>query len=79
MLFNTTYSLMGVLVFEILTNRRGDEKIAQKYGVSLKGQGGALLETGGFQIFSAVFLQKSMFSLLLEFFCLVNIHACCNQ
>ena len=37
----------------------------------------------GFQIVLSVFLQKSMFSLLLEyfffFFCLVNIHACCNQ
>ena len=37
-------------------------------------------EGGGFQIVSSVFFKKSMFSLLLEyFFCLVNIHTCCNQ
>ena len=45
--------------------------------------GMGLLERKGVQIASSVFLQKSMFSLLLEyftfFFCLVNLHACCNQ
>ena len=45
--------------------------------------GMGLLERKGVQIVSSVFLQKSMFSLLLEyftfFFCLVNLHACCNQ
>ena len=41
---------------------------------------GSLLEWETFEVVSTVFLQKSMFSLLLEyFFCLVNIHACCNQ
>ena len=38
-----------------------------------------LAPTLGFQIVSSVSLQKSMFSLLLDFFCLVNIHTCCNQ
>ena len=37
---------------------------------------GVLLEKGGFQIVSSLFLKKSMFSLLLEyFFSLVDIHA----
>ena len=47
----------------------------------VKREGGSLRE--GVQIVSSVFLQKSMFSLPLEyfffFFCLLNIHACCNQ
>ena len=34
------------------------------------------LRKGSFQIVSSVFLKKSMFSLLLDFFCLVNIHTC---
>ena len=41
-----------------------------------------LVERGEFSIFSSVFLQKSMFSLLLEyffFFCQINIHPCFNQ
>ena len=42
-------------------------------------RGTVLLERGCFQIVSSVFLQKSMFLLLLDFFCLVNIHACCKQ
>ena len=41
------------------------------------------LRKGDFQIVLSVFLQKSTFSLILEyffsFFCLINIHACCNQ
>ena len=60
-----------VLVLK-LGQKGGHEKTAQKQGF--------LLERWGFQIVSSVFLKKSMFSLLLEyFFCLVNIHTCCNQ
>ena len=41
---------------------------------------GVLLEKGGFQIVSSLFLKKSMFSLLLEyFFSLVDIHAVINR
>ena len=41
---------------------------------------GGSVRKGGFQIVSSVFLNKNMFSLLLEyFFCLVNIQTCCNQ
>ena len=44
-------------------------------------RGRVLLERGrggGFQIVSSVFLEKSMFSLLLEYF-FFPIHTCCNQ
>ena len=34
----------------------------------LKGGGGSYQKEGGFQIVSSVFLKKSMFSLLLDFF-----------
>ena len=59
--------------------RGGSWKNCSEIGVLLKRE--VLLEKGGFQSALSVFLQKSMFSLLLEyiFFCLVNIHACCNQ
>ena len=40
---------------------------------------GVLLERGGFPYCFISFLQKSMFSLPLDFFCLINIHTCCNQ
>ena len=41
---------------------------------------GSSLRKEGFQIVSPVFLKKSKFSLLLEyFFSLLNIHTCCNQ
>ena len=49
----------------------------------LVGRRGGLLRKGVFQIVLPVILQENMFSLLLEyfffFFCLVNIHTCCNQ
>ena len=61
----------GFLVFEIQTKRGIMKKLLRNRG-QLKGR-------RGFQIVSSVFLQKSMFSLLLDFFCLVNIHTCCNQ
>ena len=49
-------------------------------GLVERGWGQVLLQRGGrFQIASSVFIKKSMFSLLLEyFFCLVKIHTCCN-
>ena len=62
----------GGLVFEICTKKGAMKNCSEIVGlVERRG--------GGFQFVSSVFLQKSMFSLLLEFFCLVNIHACCNQ
>ena len=45
-------------------------------------RGGGSLRKRGLKKFLSVILQKSMFLLLLEyffFFCLVNIHTCCNQ
>ena len=42
-------------------------------------RGGSSQKEGGFQIASPVFLKKSMFSLLLDFFCLLNIQTFCNQ
>ena len=54
-----------------------------RYRGLVKTWGMGLLERKGVQIASSVFLQKNMFSLLLEyftfFFCLVNLHACCHQ
>ena len=55
-------------IMKKLLRNRG---LVERWGSSQKG--------GGFQIVSSVFLQKSIFSLLLGFFCLVNIHTCCNQ
>ena len=57
------------------------KKLLSNRGVSWKGLGtGSLTKgRGRFQIASSVFIKKSMFSLLLEyFFCLVKIHTCCN-
>ena len=69
--------IRGSFVFKISTKRGVMKKLLRDRGLVERG---VLLESGGFQIVSSVFLQKSMFSLLLEyFFCLVNIHACCNQ
>ena len=68
--------LEGFLVFEIWTKRGVMKKLRNS---GLVERGGVLLERGGFQTVSSVFLQKSLFSLLLDFFCLVNIHACFNQ
>ena len=52
------------------------KKLLRNTGLVERGR--VVLERGGFKIFSSVFLQKRMFSLLLDFYCLVNIHACCN-
>ena len=70
----------GVIpIFEIQT-KRGHEKIAQKQGGQLKRGGGGSLRKGSFQIVSSVFLKKNMFHYYWNiFFCLVNIHTCCNQ
>ena len=54
--------LGDVSCFWNLNKEGGHEKIAQKRG--LVERGGFLLERGGSQIVSSVFLQKSMFSLL---------------
>ena len=78
--FSSSHSFLppkiwGVLIFKIWTKKRVMKKLLRNSGFSQKGEGA--------QIVLSVFLQKSMFSLLLEyfffFFCLVNIHACCNQ
>ena len=68
----------GGVALKIRTKRVVMKKLLRDRGLVERG---VSLKKGGFQIFSSVFLQKSMFSLLLEnfFFCLVNIHACCNQ
>ena len=69
--------LGGVLVFEIWTKRGVMKKLLRNRGLVERGRSSQ--KEGGFQIVSSVFLQKSMFSLILEFLCLVNIHTCCNQ
>ena len=66
------------LVFEIWTKRGVMKKLLRNRGL-VEREGGSSQKEEGFQIVSSVFLQKSMFSLLLDFFCLVNIHTCCNQ
>ena len=70
----------GILVFKIWTKMGFMKKLFRNRAL-VKREGGSLRE--GVQIVSSVFLQKSMFSLPLEyfffFFCLLNIHACCNQ
>ena len=65
-----------VLVLGIWT-KRGVIKNCSEIGGELKG--GSSQKEWDFQIVSSVFLQKSMFSLLLDFFRLVNIHTCYNQ
>ena len=66
-----TYSLFPMHPFSSPKN------IRKPYGF-LMFSGGR--EKGEFQIILSVSLQKSIFSLLLEyFFCLINIHTCCNQ
>ena len=54
------------LVFEIWTKRRARKNCSEIGG--LVERGGVHLERGDFQIVSSVFLQKGMFSLLLDFF-----------
>ena len=66
----------GFLVLEIWT-KRGIMKNYSEIGGQLKG--GSSQKKGGFHIVSSVVLQKRIFSLLFDFFCLVNIHTCCNQ
>ena len=74
------HKIRGFFVFKIWT-KRGVIKNCSEIGGLVKS--GVFLRDGGCQIVLSVFLRKSMFSLLLEFFffcfCLVNIHACCNQ
>ena len=52
--------IRGFLIFEIWTKRGVMKKLLRNRGV--------LLEKGGFQIVSSLFLKKSMFSLLLEYY-----------
>ena len=52
--------------FEIWTKRRARKNCSEIGG--LVERGGVHLERGDFQIVSSVFLQKGMFSLLLDFF-----------
>ena len=66
----------GAFCFLKFGQRGSHGKIAQKQGVK---SGGSSQKEKGFRIVSSVFLQKNMFSLLLDSFCLVNIHTCCNQ
>ena len=66
-------------MFEIWTKKGVMKKLLRNRGLVERGKGGGVLLERGFSN-SSVFLKKSMFSLLLEyFFCLVNIRICCNQ
>ena len=65
--------IRGISCFQNLDKERGHEKLLRNRGLVERG---SPFRNGGFQIVSSVFLQKSMFSLLLDFFCLVNIHTC---
>ena len=76
---NVPFSLLpicqGVLVFEIWTKRGDVKKLLRNSGLVERG---VLLERGVSKL-SSVFLQKNMFSLLLDFFCLANVPTSCNQ
>ena len=62
----------GVLVFEIWTKRGVMKKLLRSRGLVEREE--YSYKEGDFQIFSSVFLQKSMFSLLLDSFRVINIH-----
>ena len=67
----------GYPVFEIWTKRGVTEKLLRNRELVERGNS---LKRGSFQVVSSFFLKRSMFSLLVKyFFCLVNIHTCCNQ
>ena len=57
--------IRGYLVFEIQTKWEVMKKLHRKRG---QFKGSSLRQGEGFQILSSVFLKKSMFSLLLEYF-----------
>ena len=68
----------GVLVFKIQA-KRGVMKNCSEIGVSWKGRG-FLVERGFPKCFISFTSVKHVFITIgIHFFCLVNIHACCNQ
>ena len=75
--------LGGGVIFKIWTKRGVIKKLLRNRGLVERGDSFRREGVGGFQIVLSIFLQKSMFSLLLEYFVFLFLsgkyYACCNQ
>ena len=73
----------GGVIFKIWTKRGVIKKLLRNRGLVERGDSFRREGVGGFQIVLSIFLQKSMFSLLLEYFVFLFLsgkyYACCNQ
>ena len=69
--------IRGGSCFEIWTNRGVMKKLLRNMG--LVEREGVLLESGGFPNCYISFSSEKYVFITIGFFCLVNIHTCCNQ